>query len=351
MLVGCETPHGPWRAAYDPLGRRVSKTWQGRTTTYYWDSDRLAAEVADSGKVRLYIYPSPLALVPMMFIDYASVDADPASGKRYFVFTNQIGVPIFIEDAGGRVVWSARVEPYGTVHVSPGAEVECNLRFPGHYHDAETGLHYNRFRYYSPELGRYLQSDPIGIAGGVNLYAYPASPLVHVDVRGLSHCGKKHATADEMKDCEDCSRAEAANRRKTVFDQQADVKARQQGPPPVENPSNARRVPQDDTKHVLPVEDGTPPGRAKPDAPATPSGFQLPLKGQEANDAAARLGFRRTNERSRGQPVYTNGRTFISPDVDGHNGGAWKQADSVRNLGRKNTRMGTYDIDLNRIGD
>src|SRR5262249_54133098 len=61
------------------------------------------------------------------------------------------------------------------------------LRFPGHYLDEETGLFYNRFRYYSPRVGRYLQSDPIGQSGGTNLYAYPANPLVDVDVLGLVH--------------------------------------------------------------------------------------------------------------------------------------------------------------------
>ena len=59
------------------------------------------------------------------------------------------------------------------------------LRFPGHYYDAETGLHDNRFRSYSPELGRYLQSDPLGLAGGANLYAYPSNPLTDVDLLGL----------------------------------------------------------------------------------------------------------------------------------------------------------------------
>ncbi|MCA9579177.1 MAG: RHS repeat-associated core domain-containing protein, partial [Myxococcales bacterium] len=62
------------------------------------------------------------------------------------------------------------------------------LRFPGHYHDATTGLHCNRFRYYSPELGRYLESDPVGIQGGLNLYGYCAdgNPLRDVDLRGLN---------------------------------------------------------------------------------------------------------------------------------------------------------------------
>jgi RHS repeat-associated protein len=60
--------------------------------------------------------------------------------------------------------------------------------WPGHFRDAETGLHYNRHRYYSPELGRYLQSDPAGISGGVNLYAYTPRPLSEVDVWGMG-CG------------------------------------------------------------------------------------------------------------------------------------------------------------------
>ena len=84
-----------------------------------------------------------------------------------------------------RAPWQARMDPYGAVQVAPGAEVDVPLRFPGHYHDAETGLFYNRFRYYSPELGRYLQSDPLGLAGGYNVYAYPANPLTSVDLQGL----------------------------------------------------------------------------------------------------------------------------------------------------------------------
>jgi phage-related protein len=66
---------------------------------------------------------------------------------------------------------------------------------------------------------------------------------------------------------------------------------------------------------------------------------------------AARLGYDPTPYRSHGQAVYSNGRTFISPDVDMHNGGVWKMADSPRNLARKETRMGTYDAKLDRIGD
>ncbi|MBD3299263.1 MAG: hypothetical protein GF341_11445, partial [candidate division Zixibacteria bacterium] len=75
--------------------------------------------------------------------------------------------------------------PYGRAHISPESRIDMPLRFPGHYYDAETGLHCNGYRYYSPELGRYLQSDPMGIAGGLNLYAYPPNPLTNVDLDGL----------------------------------------------------------------------------------------------------------------------------------------------------------------------
>jgi RHS repeat-associated protein len=186
MLVRCDVNGAAWTATYDPLGRRISKTWQGRTTSYYWDDFRLAAELRHDGSVRVYVYADEVALVPFVFIDYASLEAHPKSGRRYYLFTNQVGAPIRVEDSAGNRCWSARIDPYGRAEVRRESTAEMPLRFPGHYFDAETGLHYNRFRYYSPELGRYLQSDPLGQAGGINLYAYPTSPLIDVDLDGLS---------------------------------------------------------------------------------------------------------------------------------------------------------------------
>ena len=75
------------------------------------------------------------------------------------------------------------------------------------------------------------------------------------------------------------------------------------------------------------------------------------MTGPEATTAAERLGFRRTNYRSHGQPVFTDGRgRFITPDVDSHIGGVWKMADSPQNLGSRSTRIGTFDANLNWIG-
>ncbi len=186
LLVKCDLNGEEWTASYDAYGRRVRKTWRGRTTTYFWDDFRLAAEVRQDGPTRVYVYANESALVPFLFVQYDDLGAEAYAGKCYCIFTNQIGVPVWVEDNGGRPCWSARIDPYGMAHVSPGHTVEMPLRFPGHYYDAETGLHYNRFRYYSPELGRFLQSDPADLLGGINLYAYPKAPLTVVDIDGLA---------------------------------------------------------------------------------------------------------------------------------------------------------------------
>jgi RHS repeat-associated protein len=176
-----------WSATYDPLGRRTEKGFDGEArTTYYWDDNRPCAEIAPSGRVRIYVYADRAALVPFMFVDYDDAEQPPSAGRRYFIHANQIGVPVRVVDDEGRAVWRARIDPYGQAHVDAQSRIDCALRFPGHWDDAEIGLFYNRFRYYSPELGRYLQSDPLGIAGGYNLYAYPAAPLTQVDLFGLA---------------------------------------------------------------------------------------------------------------------------------------------------------------------
>lgn len=186
QLVRVTTPAVTWQADYDALGRRTRKTCAGRTTEYFWNGDQLGAEIDADGRLRLYVYADALALTPLMFLDFDSVDAPLDSARTYFVFSDQIGTPRLVEDDSGNEVWRADVDPYGVAQISQKSRVEFNLRFPGHYWDAEIALNYNRFRYYDPALGRYIQSDPLGLAGGHNLYAYCANPLADVDTRGLA---------------------------------------------------------------------------------------------------------------------------------------------------------------------
>lgn len=198
-LRGVRGSHGEWSAQYDALGRRVAAQGATGARIFYWQDDRLAAEVLASGEFRIYVYTDEIALAPFAFVQYESVDSDPAEGKRYVIITNQIGAPVEVRDDSSAVVWAAEIDPYGTAHIRPGNSIELNLRWPGHYFDAETGLHYNRFRYYSPELGRYLESDPAGQSGGINLYAYPPSPLAVVDLQGLHSGQSKGGRAANQK--------------------------------------------------------------------------------------------------------------------------------------------------------
>ncbi|XXT19766.1 RHS repeat-associated core domain-containing protein [Sorangium sp. So ce429] len=193
--VSCSGSKEAWTAGYDGLRRRVYKSLGKARTEYFWDEHRLAAELGPTGALRIYVYPGPNALVPLMFVDYESIAADPASGKVYYPIGNQIGVPLHIEDQMGNVAWMVIcADPYGELVVASGSAIKYALRFPGHYLDVETGLHYNRFRYYDPRLGRYIQSDPVGQSGGINLYRYPADPLSGVDLLGLVDHRAQHNT-------------------------------------------------------------------------------------------------------------------------------------------------------------
>jgi RHS repeat-associated protein len=117
----------------------------------------------------------------------------PSGAKEsvYFFNNDHLGTPQTMTDQAGRVVWTAEYEPFGkaTVDEDPdgdGQLVTNNLRFPGQYYDAETGLHYNWHRFYDPDTGRYLQPDPLGLDGGLNLYGYALNnPIAFIDSTGL----------------------------------------------------------------------------------------------------------------------------------------------------------------------
>jgi RHS repeat-associated protein len=103
------------------------------------------------------------------------------------------------------VAWQSSHEAYGDAQVtsSLGAGRAFNIRFPGQYHDAETGLHYNRFRYYDPEIGRYISADPIGQVGDLNVYRYAlANPALLADPQGLIPLYKwRTCNAKEKAEC------------------------------------------------------------------------------------------------------------------------------------------------------
>jgi RHS repeat-associated protein len=101
------------------------------------------------------------------------------------IVTDHLGVPTTLVDERGREVWAAELDIYGEVREIEGSRHACPFRFAGQYEDAETGLYYNRFRYYDPRAGLYISRDPLGFEGGINPFAYVADPLVSVDPLGL----------------------------------------------------------------------------------------------------------------------------------------------------------------------
>ena len=101
-------------------------------------------------------------------------------------YADHLGTPHKLTGMTGAVVWSAQYAAFGLAQVETEAVVN-NLRFPGQYFDAETGLHYNFQRYYEPGIGRYMQPDPIGLNGGINIFTYAKNhPLYFQDHLGLA---------------------------------------------------------------------------------------------------------------------------------------------------------------------
>ena len=164
--------------AYDAFARRISKKSARVETHYLWAGDQLICEWTEGGanpEKRDYLFfpgtHKPLSL--------------RVNGEVYQYHNDHLGSPRWLTDNNGRVVWSACYSAFGTATIRSNRLAQ-SLRFPGQYFDEETGLHYNRARYYSPALGRYLSRDPIQVVSNLNLYLYAGNdPVNGSDPLGL----------------------------------------------------------------------------------------------------------------------------------------------------------------------
>ncbi|HMY38155.1 MAG TPA: RHS repeat-associated core domain-containing protein, partial [Marinagarivorans sp.] len=161
--------------AYDPLGRRIYKQDDFGRTDFIWAGDQLAQEIR-GGNVKTYIF-EPESFKPLAVAQNDAV---------YHYHLDHLGTPKELTNEQGKIVWKARCKTYGSLALKEVDEVENNLRFQGQYYDLETGLHYNRHRYYDPSIGQFISQDPIGLLGGVNNYQYAPNPTGWVDPLGLS---------------------------------------------------------------------------------------------------------------------------------------------------------------------
>ena len=107
----------------------------------------------------------------------------------HYYHCDHLGTPLALTDQQGQIVWAARYDPWGNIEEEFNPhDIEQNIRLLGQHHDRETGLYYNRHRYYDPKLGSYINQDPIGTLGGANVYAYVRNPMKMVDPVGLASC-------------------------------------------------------------------------------------------------------------------------------------------------------------------
>jgi RHS repeat-associated protein len=161
---------------YDALGRRVAKVVGDRVVRFFWDGDRLLADEAAPGHAREFVHrPGTWEVMAT------------ANGRVCHFDNDQVGLPHAVVDAdGGAVVWAAEYDANGAATRVGGEGYDNPARFQGQYHDTETGLSYNRFRYYDPEAGAFVSADPLGLAPGPDPYRYAPNPWIWVDPFGLA---------------------------------------------------------------------------------------------------------------------------------------------------------------------
>lgn len=192
---------------YNALGQRLFKNYQAATSTdtvfHYDQSGKLIAESGTNGGViREYVYLGELLTVQYGYANQnipltlsGSIGTALNVEGYIYVVADHLGTPQLTMNKGanGGVHWAVDYLPFGSTLKVAGDSANYPIRFPGQYEDDPTpnnavneGLHYNYFRDYDPEVGRYVQSDPIGLEGGVNTYGYVLNdPINLVDPLGL----------------------------------------------------------------------------------------------------------------------------------------------------------------------
>lgn len=182
---------------YDALGRRIEKTFAGRSTRWLWDGNVPLHEWQESVEQPAFtvdelgdlIPHQPEGVTTWVFEENSFVPmAKLILGKRYSIITDYLGTPVEMYDETGQKTWSCELDIYGKVRKLEGNRTDCPFRYQGQYEDEETGLYYNRFRYYSCTSGGYISQDPLRYVMDFNMFAYVKNPHSYVDPFGLGKC-------------------------------------------------------------------------------------------------------------------------------------------------------------------
>ncbi|MEB6671781.1 RHS repeat-associated core domain-containing protein [Acinetobacter pittii] len=199
-----ELSYGTYLPTYDYSGRR--KVDRASTDYYFMNynhkNERSFRDKVVNGAVATmtqYIYDEESHLIGEYdktgaLVEYvwmgdkpvAAIYGSGAATKVYYIVTDHLNTPRrLVDGVTHAVVWSWDSTAFGVGN--PTGSITFNLRFPGQYYDVGTNQFYNHNRFYNPELGRYMEPDPIGLEGGLNPYAYAANnPVMNVDPSGLN---------------------------------------------------------------------------------------------------------------------------------------------------------------------
>jgi RHS repeat-associated protein len=178
---------------YDAFGRRIAKRFRNMITRWIWDGNVPLHEQKtqywrDYEKERgEFLREDKQPLVTWVFEEGTFVPVARITEKQQLsIVTNYLGTPEAMYREDGEAVWTCELNSYGKVRNFQGEfKTDCPFRYQGQYEDSETGLFYNRFRYYSAEEGVYLSQDPIGLEGSIRFYTYVRNPNIYTDNLGL----------------------------------------------------------------------------------------------------------------------------------------------------------------------
>ncbi len=204
-LTAVTTPDGVrWRYTYDPLGRRSAKlrldadgTTVLERTAFAWDGNTLCEQTTeqhDAGRHTTLTWDheghSPLSQAERIWV--AEAPQDTIDERFFAIVTDLVGTPTELVSPDGEVAWHTRSTLWGTTAWNRDAPAYTPLRFPGQYHDPETGFHYNHHRHYDPETARYTSPDPLGLLPAPNPVAYVRNPHTWSDPLGLAPLCHQH---------------------------------------------------------------------------------------------------------------------------------------------------------------